>query len=61
MTNGLVTKDVSTEEKRRTTFTVRVDKGAEGLGFMVKAVKKEGKVEVGLSIQDLQPGGLAER
>lgn len=60
-TNGLVTKDVSTEEKRRTTFTVRMDKGAEGLGFMVKAAKKEAKVDLGLSIQDLQPGGLAER
>ena len=61
MTNGLVTKDVPTAERRKTTFTVRMDKGAEGLGFMVKAVKSENKGEVGLSIQDLQPGGPAER
>ena len=61
MTNGSVTMDVSTAEKRKTTFTVRLDKGAEGLGFMVKAVNNEAKGEVGLSIQDLQAGGIAKR
>ena len=61
MTNGSVTKDISTEERRKTLFTIRLDKGAEGLGFMVKAVKNEKNEEVGLSVQDLQPGGLAER
>jgi len=61
MTNGSVTKDLSTAEKRKTTFTVHMDKGPEGLGFMVKAVPHESRGEVGLCIQDLQPGGLAER
>ena len=61
MTNGSVTKDVSTEERRKALFTIRLDKGAEGLGFRVKAVKNEKNEEVGLSVQDLQSGGLAER
>ena len=33
MTNGSVTKDVPTAERRKTTFTIRFDKGAEGAWF----------------------------
>lgn len=61
VTNGSVTKDIPTSERRRSMFSVCLNKGAEALGFMVKAAKNEKNEDVGLTVQDLQPGGLAER
>ena len=59
MTDGLVTQDLPTVDKRRTTLTIQLEKGDEGLGFRVKGLRSEQKGE--LIVQDLMPGGLAER
>ena len=56
MTDGLATQDLPTTQNRGRERTALVlEKGEEGLGFRVKG---EGG---GVFVQDLQPGGLAER
>ena len=61
MTDGMATKNHPTaSERRRTTLTVRLEKGEKGLGFRVKGLKSE-QFGGGLFVQDLQPGGMAER
>lgn len=59
MTDGVMTRDLLTAEKRRTSLVIRLSKGKEGLGFRLKGLKKEQKG--GLYVQDLQVGGAAER
>jgi len=56
MTQGNPTQDQPTAERRKTTLVVQLRKGKEGLGFRLKGL---GKGE--LFIQDLQPGGVADR
>ena len=61
MTDGMVTTNYLTAaERRRTIRTVRLEKGEKGLGFRVKGLKSE-QNGGGLFVQDLQPGGVAER
>jgi hypothetical protein len=61
MTDGMVTTNYLTAaERRRTILTVRLEKGEKGLGFRVKGLKSE-QFGGGLFVQDLQPGGVAER
>ena len=61
MTDGLVTTNhLTASERRRTILTVRLEKGEKGLGFRVKGLKSE-QFGGGLFVQDLQPGGMAER
>ena len=60
MTDGVATKNLPTmADRRRTTLTVRLEKGEKGLGFRVKGLKNE--QFGGLFVQDLQSGGVAER
>lgn len=62
VTEAMVTRNTPTAENRRPIFTVHLEKGEEGLGFRVKGVKSEQKGDGGgIFIQDLQPGGIAER
>ena len=61
MTDGMVTTNLLTaSERKRTTLTVRLEKGEKGLGFRVKGLKSE-QFGGGLFVQNLQPGGMAER
>ena len=61
MTDGMATTNYLTaSERRRTILTVRLEKGEKGLGFRVKGLKSE-QFGGGLFVQDLQPGGMAER
>ena len=60
MTDGVATKNFLTAtDRRRTTLTVRLEKGEKGLGFRVKGLRNEQYGD--LFVQDLQPGGVAER
>ena len=60
MTDGVATKNFLTaSDRRRTTLTVRLEKGEKGLGFRVKGLKNEQYGD--LFVQDLQLGGVAER
>lgn len=61
MTDGAVTQDLPTMQSRRTSLVISLEKGEDGLGFRVKGLKNEQRGELGLLVQDLQPGGLAER
>ena len=61
MTDGVITQDVLTAQSRKTRLVLRLEKGEEGLGFRVKGLKSEQRGELGLFVQDLLPGGLAER
>ena len=56
MTQGNPTQDQPTAERRKTSLMVQLRKGKEGLGFRLKGL---GKGE--LFVQDLQPGGVADR
>ena len=61
MTDGMVTTNYLTAaERRRTILTVRLEKGEKGLGFRVNGLKSK-QYGGGLFVQDLQPGGIAER
>jgi len=61
MTDGAITQDVPTAQSRKTRLMLCLEKGEEGLGFRVKGLKSEQRGELGLFVQDLLPGGLAER
>ena len=61
MTDGAITQDVPMAQSRKTRLVLCLEKGDEGLGFRVKGLKSEQRGELGLFVQDLLPGGLAER
>ena len=61
MTDSLVTQDLPTAQSRKTQLVIRLEKGEEGLGFRVRGLKNEQRGELGIYVQDMQPGGLAER
>ncbi len=60
MTNGKPTQDLPTAERRKSTMVVQLRKGKEGLGFMLNKGKHKDRMG-DLFIQELQPGGVADR
>jgi len=51
----------TTAKKKEQHITVSLHKGKEGLGFSVVGLATENKGDLGIYIQDIQKGGLAEK
>ena len=56
---GSVAKATATKKEQH--ITVSLHKGKEGLGFSVVGIATEHKGDLGIYIQDIQKGGLAEK
>ena len=63
-TAGLPTQNVTTDRPRgfqHQLLTISLFKGPQGLGLSINRKKNTQKGEIGIFVQDIQPGGVAER
>ena len=61
VTAGLPTQNLPTGQSRGQSFIIRLHKGNQGLGFSINKRKNSKKRELSIFVQDLQPGGVAEK
>ena len=61
VTAGLATQNIPTGQSRGQSLIIRLHKGNQGLGFSINKRKHSKKGELSIFVQDLQPGGVAEK
>ena len=61
VTAGLATQNLPTGQSRGQSLIIRLHKGNQGLGFSINKRKHSKKGELSIFVQDLQPGGVAEK